>query len=228
MARFTTIGEAGAARSALEAAGIDAWLADENMIAVDWLASQAIHGIKLIARSEDVEQAREVLWSAAAMPPLSETETSEERAAAWPPHSRPACPECGSTDLRSIPRFRMFLVILVVFVAIGAVIGQIELAMTAVAGLAIAILIMPSHRCASCGVRLTPPPQERDEEAPPPDPSDMIETPCPRCGSLEVYNIAYRRLKAVPMLFNPAILIVFPIWLMMPKRRCDACGLEMR
>jgi predicted RNA-binding Zn-ribbon protein involved in translation (DUF1610 family) len=56
----------------------------------------------------------------------------------------------------------------------------------------------------------------------------MIDEPCPRCGSLEVYRIDHRRLKAIPLLFNPAIFAVVPIWLFLPKRRCESCGLKLR
>jgi hypothetical protein len=42
-----------------------------------------------------------------------------------------------------------------------------------------------------------------------------------------VYRIDYRRLKAIPLLFNPAILFAVPLWLLGPKRRCESCGLKM-
>lgn len=225
MARYTTVGEAEAARSALAAAGIDAWLGDENIIAIDWLYSQAVGSVKVLVRSEDLEQAREIVSSAATMPPLSPPAPAPEPA---PEPERPRCPECGSLDARPVRRFRILLLSTALFVGLGAVAGYVGLGVTAAVGAALALLLTPSHRCTACGHRWNPPAEVRVNEPPLPDPSDTIEEPCPRCGSFEVFRIDYRRLKAIPLLITASMLIVFPIWLMLPKRRCDTCGLAIR
>jgi hypothetical protein len=53
--------EAAAIRLRLEAAGIPVFLADENTIAMDWLLSNAIGGIKVQVAEPDVPRACEIL-----------------------------------------------------------------------------------------------------------------------------------------------------------------------
>jgi hypothetical protein len=53
--------EAMIAKSALDSAGIFAFLRDENTVRVDWFWSNAIGGIRLQIRPEDAEAAEEVL-----------------------------------------------------------------------------------------------------------------------------------------------------------------------
>ena len=227
MARFATIGEAQAACSALRAAGIEARLADENLIAVDWLYSQAVGSIKVLVPEEDLEQARGILWSAAAEPPLSDPESAKtaEKAAAPPPHSE-TCPECDRVLRPNSSRFRILVLTTACFAGLGGRSRVHRLGLTAAVRRCFAPFLTPiTSRCMlhrwtrrptiECSKR-------RSRSA------DTIEEPCPRCGSLEVYRINYRRLKAIPLLFNPAILVVFPVWLALPKRRCDTCGLAFR
>src|SRR5205085_12058064 len=114
-----------------------------------------------------------------------------------------------------------------VFLGIGAVAGQTDLAMVALVAVAVGALLMPSARCTKCGHRWSADPEAQDE-APLPDARDTVERACPRCGSFEVYQIDQRRLKAWPLLFNASIFFVVPMWLVSAKRRCDSCGLEMR
>jgi len=45
----------------LHAEGIDAWLADENLVQTDWLYSIAVGGIKLQVSAEDTERAMKIL-----------------------------------------------------------------------------------------------------------------------------------------------------------------------
>src|SRR5258708_18194044 len=68
VARFSTNGEAGIAMSALDAAGIEADLADDVIIAMDWLYSNAVGGGKLVVRDNDLEAAADVLLLTAAEP----------------------------------------------------------------------------------------------------------------------------------------------------------------
>lgn len=220
-ARFITTGEAEAAASALDAAGIDCEIADENIIGVDWGMAQAVGGVKILVRDEDVERAAEIISTPAVeqtiepvIPPI-EVE-------------RPAvCPQCGSPDYQLVPRFRIFLLLAAIFLGIGVGAGQEVLAATALLAVAIGVILMPSARCLRCLQRWSPPPRERKVEAPLPDPADMIEERCPRCGSFEVYRINDRRLKAWPLLFSPSIVAVLPIWLLSPKRQCESCGWKL-
>jgi predicted RNA-binding Zn-ribbon protein involved in translation (DUF1610 family) len=138
----------------------------------------------------------------------------------------PVCPVCGSLDSRPIPRFRIFLLIAAVFIGIGVAVDQTLLAITALAAVAFGAMLMPAARCRRCSHRWSPPPSRR-VAAPPPDARDTTETPCPRCGSLDVYRIDDRRLKAIPLLISPAIFVVLPIWLMKRKRQCESCGLKL-
>ena len=57
IATFETMPDAHIALGRLEAAGIDAWLADENLVQTDWLYSIAVGGIKLQVEEADVEAA---------------------------------------------------------------------------------------------------------------------------------------------------------------------------
>lgn len=56
-ARFDLAGQAHIAKNALEAVGIKSVLADEQTVAMDWLLSNAIGGIKVQVLEEDAERA---------------------------------------------------------------------------------------------------------------------------------------------------------------------------
>ncbi len=233
-ARFASFGEAAAARSALDAAGIQSYLADENLVAIDWLYAQALGSLKLMVAESDVERSREIIGTIAGTchPERSERFLPQARGGSLAVYAArddsPKCPECGSAKLRPIPRIRIFLLFSALFIGLGAVVGQPLFGLIALIGVVVGVLLMPSHRCLTCGHRWSPAPEERLIDAPLPDPADTVEEPCPRCGSLEVYQIDYRRLKAIPLLFNLAMFVVLPVWWLLPKRRCDSCGLELR
>jgi DNA-directed RNA polymerase subunit RPC12/RpoP len=125
-ATFATVGEAEAALSALDAAGIEAFVADENMVAVDWMYSQAIGGVKVLVREEDLEEAQALLAATA--------EPDEANAVTAP------------------------------------------------------------------------------------------EVRCPRCGSEEFYGVEWRRLRAITLLGCFVALFVVPLWLVLPKWKCERCG----
>jgi hypothetical protein len=61
VASFTTLGEAGVARLALEAAGIPCELADAEAIAMDWLMSNAFGGVKVQVPESEVAHAKSIL-----------------------------------------------------------------------------------------------------------------------------------------------------------------------
>lgn len=64
-AAFTSVHDAAFARSALEAAGIEAMIADEHVISMDWFYSNAIGGVKVLVPRDRLEEARAVLDSEA-------------------------------------------------------------------------------------------------------------------------------------------------------------------
>jgi hypothetical protein len=152
VASFTTVGEAEAARSALDAAGIDTVLADERIIGVQWLYSQALGGVKVLVPAEDGEEALGILTGTAAE--ATEEDSEPEGEERW-----------------------------------SGVEGD-----------------------------------SRGLHAPPPTPSDTAGLRCPRCGMHELHYIRYRRLKCIPLLFTIPIVLIVPLWLLLPKKRCDHCG----
>ena len=255
------VGEAEAARSALDAAGnrlqtrslslslslslsvLSIYVVDDQIVGVDWAMSQAVGGIKLVVEEQNLGAARAIIfgplesqpeeWKTGLGPRASGLGPTDPQVDLPRPEDRgprpvlDSCPECGSTRFVAVPRLRIFLLLAAVFIGIGAAVGQTALALTALIAVAAGALMMPSSRCTNCLHRFTPPEQEDCGEAPLPGERDTIEEQCPRCASREVYQIDYRRVKAIPLLFNASIFLALPWWLLSPKRRCDSCGLKL-
>src|ERR1700737_2018034 len=59
--RYLTLPEAEMAKSILNSAGIESFLAEQNIVRVDWFISNAVGGIKLLVRDEDAVAARQLL-----------------------------------------------------------------------------------------------------------------------------------------------------------------------
>jgi hypothetical protein len=59
--RFRDLPEAMLAKTVLESAGVPCFLADENTVRMDWMWSNALGGIKLWVREEDVAEATGLL-----------------------------------------------------------------------------------------------------------------------------------------------------------------------
>ena len=86
--------EARISQSTLEAAGIKAYIRDENMVQMNWLYANAVGGAKLQVAHEDVDAALEVLatdFSEALEDEFSSGDGFEDVA---------VCPECGSGDVQ--------------------------------------------------------------------------------------------------------------------------------
>jgi predicted RNA-binding Zn-ribbon protein involved in translation (DUF1610 family) len=223
--QFTSIGEAEAAATALDAAGIDIALFDDEIVRIDWLYSNAVGGVKIIVRDEDYDTAADVLdfpaedvqESSGDVPsePASDTAEVEE------PES-PHCPSCGLTSIAAIPKFRVFACLLLLLFAVGRVINQLGLAAVAVAVIAVALAVTPSHFCRECGEKFTRSRRRADVDESP-LPQDLIDDTCPRCGSTEIHRVYHRRLKALG-LFQPLLLVVLVLWPFLSKRACDVCG----
>jgi hypothetical protein len=156
--RYRDLSEAIVARSLLESASIPVYLADENLVRIDWQISNMIGGIRLQVDVADKAAADELL-----LQPIPEEIAFSEAAPAS--YVQPHCPNCGSTDVF----FR------------GAYHGVARVAFQTI--LPIAILVFPftlalqaidrwknppfTWRCNRCDVRW----QVMPDENPPPNPN---------------------------------------------------------
>jgi len=88
--RYRDLPQAAMAQSILESAGIESFLADANLVRMDWFYSNAVGGIKVVVREEDAEEARQILEQE--IPESIEVEGSGR-------YEQPRCPKCGSFDV---------------------------------------------------------------------------------------------------------------------------------
>lgn len=88
--RFRDIPEALLAKGRLESSGIDAVLADENMVRMDWFLSNLLGGVKLFVDSADFTEASNILNEP--VPELLHVEGVGD-------YAQPRCPNCGSLDI---------------------------------------------------------------------------------------------------------------------------------
>ena len=88
--RFRDLPEATVAQSVLESAGIESFLADDNLVRLDWFYSNLIGGVKLFVAEVDVDSARELLDQSA--PEAFNVEGVGE-------YKQPHCPRCDSLDV---------------------------------------------------------------------------------------------------------------------------------
>jgi len=68
--RFRDVPEALLAKGKLDACGIECFLADENMVRMDWFISNLLGGVKLLVEPSDFSRASRILNEA---PPAAET-----------------------------------------------------------------------------------------------------------------------------------------------------------
>jgi hypothetical protein len=88
--RYQLLPEALLSKSILDSAGIESFLADENLIRIDWFYSNLVGGIKLLVRAEDAETASKLL----------EQETPEKfDVDGVGEYDQPRCPRCQSLDV---------------------------------------------------------------------------------------------------------------------------------
>ena len=95
-ASFVNVHEAQLARTALEAAGIDATLADEHVVAMNWVYSNAVGGVKVLVSADRLEDARAVLGSPAVVidEAAADVESGEREVAE-------VCRRCGGHEFES-------------------------------------------------------------------------------------------------------------------------------
>lgn len=93
----------------LEAEGIEAFLADENIVSMNFLYSNAVGGVKVQVDEEDVEEALQIIGEA--LPPLELVDPIEEEL---------PCPKCGGTEFkRDRHPFALAIQILTLGLALG-------------------------------------------------------------------------------------------------------------
>jgi transposase-like protein len=88
--RFRDQPEALVAKSALESAGIESFVGDATTIRMDWLWSNALGGLKLFVRKDDLERATRI---------LNEEIPSTFEVAGVGEYAQPRCPACQSLDI---------------------------------------------------------------------------------------------------------------------------------
>jgi hypothetical protein len=88
--QFRDLPEALLAKGCLESAGIECFLADENLVRLDWFISNFIGGIKLNVKAADVENARNILDE-----PILEGLYVQGIGL----YEQPRCPQCRSLDV---------------------------------------------------------------------------------------------------------------------------------
>ncbi len=88
--QFRDLPEALLAKGSLESAGIECFLADENLVRLDWFISNFIGGIKLNVRAADVENAQKLLDE-----PILEGLYVHGVGL----YEQPRCPKCQSLDV---------------------------------------------------------------------------------------------------------------------------------
>jgi hypothetical protein len=100
IARFDLAGQAHIAKNALEAVGIKSVLADEQTVAMDWLLSNAIGGIKVQVLEEDAERAVTALEESLGSdePVDEETMAAEAEATETEEHDEPSEPVAPQAD----------------------------------------------------------------------------------------------------------------------------------
>lgn len=88
--RYRDLTEAYVGRSLLESAAIPVWIADENLVRMDWFYSNLVGGLRLQVDESDEAVAREILEQGV---PETITYGPEET------YIQPTCPKCGSADI---------------------------------------------------------------------------------------------------------------------------------
>jgi hypothetical protein len=88
--RYRDLPKAMIANSILDSAEIECFLADDNLVRMDWLYSNLVGGIKLVVRHEDAEAANKL---------LSQITPEKFDVPGVGEYEQPKCPNCGSMDI---------------------------------------------------------------------------------------------------------------------------------
>lgn len=88
--KYRDMAEAMTDRMILEAAGIECYLFDENMVRLDWLWSNLLGGMKLMVRTRDAQEAEGLLGQKV----LEKFDVDGVGQ-----YEQPRCPQCGSSEV---------------------------------------------------------------------------------------------------------------------------------
>jgi len=88
--KFRDLPDALLAKGNLDSAGVESFLADDNMVRMDWFISNLLGGVKLLVDEEDEAAANEILDQP--IPESFDFEGPEE-------YQQPRCPKCRSLDV---------------------------------------------------------------------------------------------------------------------------------
>lgn len=94
IAAFTNVHEALLAKSVLESAGIDATIADEHVVSMAWMYSNAVGGVKVLVPEDRAEEAASLLNSGVSIVDRTPPKKTAD-------HWDDMCPSCGSTEFES-------------------------------------------------------------------------------------------------------------------------------
>jgi hypothetical protein len=90
---FGDLHEALLAKGMFDAAGIECFLVDDNMVRLDWLISNILGGVKLAVRAEDLGAATEL---------LTDPTPVGFRVEGVGLYEQPACPGCGLQNVKML------------------------------------------------------------------------------------------------------------------------------
>lgn len=165
---FLFVSDAEIARAALEAAGIDAALADVNISRMSWANAQARGGVRLQVRREDVEHATAVLRGdhlRAVEIEAEHPEISDDRSE--------LCRRCGSEEVypaesrsRSYARIVAFAILALMLIDVAGCATSFlgiqlpsrlagsayALLLVGCAGAVVFVSAVPRKRCRNCGL----------------------------------------------------------------------------
>ena len=144
IASYLYLDDAITARNALDGAGIESFLDDENIVAINWFNAYAVHGVKLRVRNTDALRAAEVLDTRCES--LGEIEEADEQLP--DPNT---CPACGSHDIIRTPRAAVFATLALFSIGLSVMVREGQVAFLAVATFALFMLIWDRQKCAECG-----------------------------------------------------------------------------
>jgi hypothetical protein len=85
--------EAHLIRCRLEAEGVEAFVADEHIVSLQWLYSAAVGGVKVQVHAGDADRARAILDA-------SRVQRSDSARFVTDDLRAPRCPDCGSLDVQ--------------------------------------------------------------------------------------------------------------------------------
>src|SRR5437899_7263700 len=95
--RYRDLPEALMAKSKLDSEALSCFLADENIVRLNWFWSNVVGGVRLQVAGDDVQTAIELL-SEEIPPSFSAEELGEE-------YRQPECPTCHSRDVTFEPMY---------------------------------------------------------------------------------------------------------------------------